>query len=264
LVRGARPSRCRTVRGRVRSGVESSSGRAAPMAHLPSWHASCAVDPLSLSRRVSRGRDTHSRRGRRSRETEAGLLEKEMTPVAAEQAAAADGALRRAQTGRALGRQRTSHTSTRLGVALIRAMPKPAPDNVHAAAKKVRKDTVALQLAWGEERYRRGARPAQVGYADRQCLGHPARPPRILLAAPRRDVPSDRERGSGEGHQRAGRAGVPRRGQGRSYGVGHRARRDRPLDSLREGQARRARAGGTADAAPEAVASPTTPLPTVK
>jgi hypothetical protein len=38
----------------------------------------------------------------------------------------------------------------------------------------------------------------------------------------------------------------------------------RPIDSLREGQARRARAGGAADAAPEAVASPTTPIPEVK
>ncbi len=39
----------------------------------------------------------------------------------------------------------------------------------------------------------------------------------------------------------------------------------RPIDSLREGQARRARAGGAAEAAPEAVAaSPTTPLPEVK
>lgn len=37
-----------------------------------------------------------------------------------------------------------------LGVALITAMPKPAPDNVRNAATKVRKDTVTLQLAWGK------------------------------------------------------------------------------------------------------------------
>ena len=37
-----------------------------------------------------------------------------------------------------------------VGVALITAMPKPAPDHVRAAAAKVRKDTVALQLVWGK------------------------------------------------------------------------------------------------------------------
>jgi hypothetical protein len=37
-----------------------------------------------------------------------------------------------------------------LGVALITAMPKPAPENVRNAATKVRKDTVALQLAWAK------------------------------------------------------------------------------------------------------------------
>jgi hypothetical protein len=37
-----------------------------------------------------------------------------------------------------------------IGLALITAMPKPAPDHVRAAATKVRKDTVALQLAWGK------------------------------------------------------------------------------------------------------------------
>lgn len=36
-----------------------------------------------------------------------------------------------------------------VGVSLITAMPKPAPDHVRAAATKVRKDTVTLQLAWG-------------------------------------------------------------------------------------------------------------------
>jgi hypothetical protein len=36
------------------------------------------------------------------------------------------------------------------GISLITAMPKPAPDHVRAAATKVRKDTVALQLAWGK------------------------------------------------------------------------------------------------------------------
>lgn len=44
-----------------------------------------------------------------------------------------------------------------LGVALISAMPKPAPANVHSAATKVRKDTVALQLAWAKSD---GAAPA--------------------------------------------------------------------------------------------------------
>ena len=39
----------------------------------------------------------------------------------------------------------------------------------------------------------------------------------------------------------------------------------RPIDSFREGQARRSRAGGAAaEAAPEAPASPTTPIPEVK
>ena len=37
-----------------------------------------------------------------------------------------------------------------VGVALITAMPKPAPDHVRAAAAKVLKDTVALQLVWGK------------------------------------------------------------------------------------------------------------------
>ena len=37
-----------------------------------------------------------------------------------------------------------------IGLALLTAMPKPAPDHVRAAATKVRKDTVALQLAWGK------------------------------------------------------------------------------------------------------------------
>lgn len=37
-----------------------------------------------------------------------------------------------------------------LGLSLITAMPKPAPDHVRAAATKVRKDTLALQLAWGK------------------------------------------------------------------------------------------------------------------
>ena len=37
-----------------------------------------------------------------------------------------------------------------VGLALITAMPKPAPDHVRAAATRVRTDTVALQLAWGK------------------------------------------------------------------------------------------------------------------
>jgi hypothetical protein len=37
-----------------------------------------------------------------------------------------------------------------LGLSLITAMPKPAPDHVRAAATRVRKDTIALQAAWGK------------------------------------------------------------------------------------------------------------------
>ncbi len=37
-----------------------------------------------------------------------------------------------------------------LGVALLTALPKPAPDNVRNAATRVRKDTLTLQLAWGK------------------------------------------------------------------------------------------------------------------
>ncbi len=37
-----------------------------------------------------------------------------------------------------------------IGVSLLTAMPRPAPDHVRAAATKVRKDTVTLQLAWGK------------------------------------------------------------------------------------------------------------------
>jgi hypothetical protein len=36
-----------------------------------------------------------------------------------------------------------------IALSLITAMPKPAPDHVRAAATKVRKDAVVLQLAWG-------------------------------------------------------------------------------------------------------------------
>jgi hypothetical protein len=36
-----------------------------------------------------------------------------------------------------------------LGLSLITAMPKPAPEHVRSAATKLRKDTVALQAAWG-------------------------------------------------------------------------------------------------------------------
>ena len=36
-----------------------------------------------------------------------------------------------------------------LGRSLLTAMPKPAPEHVRAAATKLRKDTVALQAAWG-------------------------------------------------------------------------------------------------------------------
>lgn len=37
-----------------------------------------------------------------------------------------------------------------LGVALLSAMPKPAPDHVAKAAKKIRHDTLALQTAWAK------------------------------------------------------------------------------------------------------------------
>lgn len=37
-----------------------------------------------------------------------------------------------------------------LGVALLSAVPKPAPDNVKKAAKKVHHDTLALQAAWAK------------------------------------------------------------------------------------------------------------------
>jgi hypothetical protein len=37
-----------------------------------------------------------------------------------------------------------------LGLSLITAMPDPAPEHVRAAATRVRKDTVALQMAWGK------------------------------------------------------------------------------------------------------------------
>ncbi len=37
-----------------------------------------------------------------------------------------------------------------LGVALLAAVPKPRPDNVDKAAKKLRKDTLALQAVWAK------------------------------------------------------------------------------------------------------------------
>lgn len=235
-----------------------------------------------------------------------------------------------------------------LGVALISAMPKPAPDNVHAAAKKVRKDTVALQVAWGKSgavvapdrrksdmridnawailldrlvcysllpaaMYPRAARARElldtISPHDREWLKlvyeaewaeSTKRLDRIEKDGLAKDInelagpeflaevkAAHAEYGVALGVTTPAHVAVevnlaePLRSLSRAiarYGiaVAGMAGDDaasiavvrkalRPIDSLREGQARRARAGGAAEATPlEAPASPTTPIPEVK
>ena len=237
-------------------------------------------------------------------------------------------------------------TGVALGVGLISAMPKPAPDNVRAAATKVRKDTVALQLAWGKTAtaapdrcksdmridnawgilldrlesysrlpvatYPRAARAQElldtISPHDREWLKlvyeaewaeSTKRLDRIESESLAKDInelagpeflaevkAAHAEYGIALGVTTPAQVAVevnlaaPLRSLSRAIGrygiaVVGMAGDDaasiavvrkalRPIDSLREGQARRARAGNAADAAPEAPASPTTPIPEVK
>lgn len=236
-----------------------------------------------------------------------------------------------------------------LGVALLTAMPKPAPENVLKAANKVRKDTVALQLVWGKsdraaappdrrkadmridnawgmlldrlevysllpvEGYPRAARARElldtISPKDREWLklvyqAEWAESAKRLKRIEDEGLAKDINELAGpeflaEVHAAHAAYGIalgvtkpaqeplevnlaePLRALSRSigrYGLAVAAMVDdneasvaaarkalRPIDSLREGQARRARAGSSeGEAAPEAPASPTTPVPEIK
>ncbi|WP_437636852.1 addiction module protein [Sorangium sp. So ce854] len=75
VVRGTGSTRSGAVRRRDRGGIEPNCGGAGPLALYPSRDASGAFDTVSLSRRVPRRANAHSRRGHRTPKAEAGLLE---------------------------------------------------------------------------------------------------------------------------------------------------------------------------------------------